>query len=520
MSTLHVPYRSLAYVARRLIASRTLSTTATAGSTTLFHGGVDGVPGCGRVGAASSASLHPVAHPDQILHRRHLRSAAAAARSRPPPTCRRTAGGHLAGQGRRSCGRPADAVQRACSVTSRSWSSASSRSASSVAVRHHRAHRGIEVLLLGATGAGTARRMITSATSRRRSSAGVGQPVAQARAGRGARRRSTSTTLRPVVSPPIGGSGGRFSSGTAAGRYPNRTSRQTPQTQRLSWYEGRMTDTAVDEVVGLCRDLLRIDTTNTGDPRTTVGERVAAEYVAEQLTEVGIEVADPRVGAEAGQPGRPDPRRRPAPAARCWCTATSTWCRPTPSEWSVPPFSGEEKDGYLWGRGAIDMKDFDAMMLAVVRRLAAHRRTSRRATSCSPSPPTRRPAWSTARSSWSASTPTCSTGCTEAIGEVGGFSYTVNDDLRLYLVRDRREGHRLAAPARPRPPRARLVRARRQRGHRAGRGRRRGRPAPVPDGRHPDRARVPGAGLRRARHRARPGRPGDWRSPSSARSPT
>ena len=36
-------------------------------------------------------------------------------------------------------------------------------------------------------------------------------------------------------------------------------------------------------------------------------------------------------------------------------------------EWSVHPFAGEIKDGYLWGRGAIDMKDFDAMVLAVVR---------------------------------------------------------------------------------------------------------------------------------------------------------
>ena len=50
-----------------------------------------------------------------------------------------------------------------------------------------------------------------------------------------------------------------------------------------------MNPTAVDEVVGICRDLLRIDTTNTGDPDTTVGERVAAEYVADQLAEVGIE---------------------------------------------------------------------------------------------------------------------------------------------------------------------------------------------------------------------------------------
>ena len=46
---------------------------------------------------------------------------------------------------------------------------------------------------------------------------------------------------------------------------------------------------AEDEVVGLCRDLLRIDTTNTGEAETSVGERAAAECVAGALAEVGVE---------------------------------------------------------------------------------------------------------------------------------------------------------------------------------------------------------------------------------------
>ena len=50
-----------------------------------------------------------------------------------------------------------------------------------------------------------------------------------------------------------------------------------------------METTAAEEVTGICRDLLRIDTTNTGDQSTTVGERVAAEYVAARLDEAGIE---------------------------------------------------------------------------------------------------------------------------------------------------------------------------------------------------------------------------------------
>src|ERR1051325_8093826 len=127
-----------------------------------------------------------------------------------------------------------------------------------------------------------------------------------------------------------------------------------------------MTDTAVDEVTGLCQDLLRIDTSNTGDPRTTAGEREAAEYVAARLTEAGIEVvlhesAPRRANRVARIPGAD--RSRGALLVHGHLDVVPA----DASEWSVPPLSGEEKDGYLWGRGAIDMKDFDAMILAVVR---------------------------------------------------------------------------------------------------------------------------------------------------------
>ncbi|BEL02330.1 M20/M25/M40 family metallo-hydrolase [Actinoplanes sichuanensis] len=199
-----------------------------------------------------------------------------------------------------------------------------------------------------------------------------------------------------------------------------------------------MENTAESEVVDLCRDLLRIDTTNTGDPRTTVGERVAAEYVAERLAEVGVESrllesAPTRANLVARIPGA-DPSRGallvhghldvvPADA----------------SEWSVDPFGGEIRDGYLWGRGAVDMKDFDAMVLAVVREW---RRTGY-------VPPRDIVLAYTADeeagmeygSQWLVQNhPDAFEGCTEAIGEVGGYSYTVNDDLRLYLVQTAEKG--------------------------------------------------------------------------------
>ncbi|MEV6851532.1 M20/M25/M40 family metallo-hydrolase [Actinoplanes sp. NPDC051411] len=199
-----------------------------------------------------------------------------------------------------------------------------------------------------------------------------------------------------------------------------------------------MESTAVTEVVGICRDLLRIDTTNTGDQRTTVGERVAAEYVATKLGEVGVqaeiyESAPRRANLVARIPGA-DPSRGalllhghldvvPADA----------------SEWSVPPFAGEIKDGYLWGRGAIDMKDMDAMMLAVVR---DWKRTGyvppRDVVVCYTAD---EEAGMEYGSQWLVQNhPEEFEGCTEAIGEVGGYSYTVSDDLRLYLVQTAEKG--------------------------------------------------------------------------------
>jgi acetylornithine deacetylase/succinyl-diaminopimelate desuccinylase-like protein len=211
-----------------------------------------------------------------------------------------------------------------------------------------------------------------------------------------------------------------------------------------------METTADEEVVSLCRDLLRIDTTNTGDQRTTVGERVAAEYVAERLGEVGVEVelfesAPTRANLVARIPGAD--RSRGALLVHGHLDVVPA----DASEWSVPPFAGEEKDGYLWGRGAIDMKDFDAMMLAVVRDW--HR------TGYVPPRDIVLAFTADEEAGMEYGSQFLATnhadlfeGCTEAIGEVGGYSYTVNDDLRLYLVQTAEKGLdwlRLHAHGRP-----------------------------------------------------------------------
>lgn len=195
--------------------------------------------------------------------------------------------------------------------------------------------------------------------------------------------------------------------------------------------------TAEDEVVDLCTELIRIDTSNYGDG-SGPGERTAAEYVATKLDEVGIgcelvESAPGRASVVARLTGQ-DPTRDallvhghldvvPANAA----------------DWQVDPFSGELRDGCIWGRGAIDMKDMDAMMLAVVRHWARTGTT----------PPrdivlafiADEEAGGDYGSSWLVKNrPDLLAGCTEAVGEVGGFSYTVSDDLRLYLIETAEKG--------------------------------------------------------------------------------
>ncbi|NJC83106.1 M20/M25/M40 family metallo-hydrolase [Planosporangium mesophilum] len=207
---------------------------------------------------------------------------------------------------------------------------------------------------------------------------------------------------------------------------------------------------AVDEVVEICRDLLRIDTTNTGDTTTSAGERAAAEYVAAKLAEVGLE---PEIRESA--PGRTSVVARYEGADRdrgaLLVHGHLDVVPADASEWSVDPFGGEIKDGYLWGRGAIDMKDFDAMALAVVRQWRREGRVPPRDLVLAFL------ADEEAGGRYGAhfmvdNHPELFEGCTEAIGEVGGFSYTVDENLRLYLVETAEKGIewlRLIARGRP-----------------------------------------------------------------------
>jgi acetylornithine deacetylase/succinyl-diaminopimelate desuccinylase-like protein len=203
--------------------------------------------------------------------------------------------------------------------------------------------------------------------------------------------------------------------------------------------------TASDEVVSLLSDLIQINTSN-----PTHAERPAAEWVTARLADVGI---DSQIIESA--PGRA------STIARIEGTDSS---RPPllfhghldvvpadKGEWSVDPFSGEVKDGYVWGRGAVDMKDTDAMMLALVRDWA---RTGRK-------PPRdivlAFVADEEAGGVYGAhylvdNHPDLFADCTEAFSEVGGYSVSLNESARAYLIQTAEKGlawMRLRAEGRP-----------------------------------------------------------------------
>jgi acetylornithine deacetylase/succinyl-diaminopimelate desuccinylase-like protein len=200
-----------------------------------------------------------------------------------------------------------------------------------------------------------------------------------------------------------------------------------------------VTTRAVDEVVALASELIRIDTTNTGDTETVVGERKAAEWVAERLADVGYQP----VYVESGAKGRGNVVVRLAGSDRSrgalLVHGHLDVVPAVPSEWTVHPFSGEVSDGYLWGRGAVDMKDMVAMILAVARQFKREGTLPARDLIFAFVADEEAGGFFGAR--WLVEhQPELFEGATEAISEVGGFSVTIGDDQRVYLIETAEKG--------------------------------------------------------------------------------
>lgn len=194
--------------------------------------------------------------------------------------------------------------------------------------------------------------------------------------------------------------------------------------------------TAQDEVVRICQDLLRIDTSNYGADGGP-GERKAAEYVAELLAEVGLE---PELFESA--PGRASVVTRlegADPTRPALVLHGHTDVVPAAADdWTVPPFAGEEIDGLLWGRGAVDMKDMDAMILAVVRQMVREGRKPARDVVVALFADEEAGGGFGAR--WAVDhRPELFEGATEAISEVGGYSVEIGG-RRTYLLQTAEKG--------------------------------------------------------------------------------
>ncbi|HTM84500.1 MAG TPA: M20/M25/M40 family metallo-hydrolase [Mycobacterium sp.] len=202
---------------------------------------------------------------------------------------------------------------------------------------------------------------------------------------------------------------------------------------------------ASDEVVDLVQRLIRFDTTNTGDLATTVGEAECAHWVAGQLEAVGYQTEY----VESGAPGRGNVfARLPGADPARGALLIHGHLDVVPAEaadWSVHPFSGAVEDGYVWGRGAVDMKNMVGMMIAVARRFKRD----------GVLPPrdlvfafvADEEAGGRYGAHWLVDhRPDLFAGVTEAIGEVGGFSLTVprrdGGERRLYLIETAEKGMR------------------------------------------------------------------------------
>lgn len=190
-------------------------------------------------------------------------------------------------------------------------------------------------------------------------------------------------------------------------------------------------------VAQLCADLIRIDTSNFGDDPRTKPERPAADFVVEYLRRYGyepiiIESKPGRANVVLRVPGT-DPEL-PALVVHGHLDVVPA----VAEDWTVDPFGGIIKDGYVWGRGAVDMKNMDAMMLTVLADMKER-------------------GWQPQRdlivaffadeeaggvwgAQWMAEHhPELFEGATEAISEVGGYSVDVEGQT-VYLIQTGEKG--------------------------------------------------------------------------------
>ena len=190
------------------------------------------------------------------------------------------------------------------------------------------------------------------------------------------------------------------------------------------------------DAISICQTLIRIPSVNYGEGKGD--ESAVAAKVVELLQEAGIdsriyESAPGRCNVIARIKGQDENRSGLVVHGHLDVVPANA------DDWSVDPFSALIKDGMIWGRGAIDMKNMDAMIIAIFRIWAKK----------GVKPPRNivlaffadEEAGSLFGSRWMvANHPEVFQGCTEAISEVGGFSVTVAGNKRLYFIEAAQKG--------------------------------------------------------------------------------
>ncbi|MFZ9671628.1 MAG: M20/M25/M40 family metallo-hydrolase [Candidatus Nanopelagicaceae bacterium] len=191
-----------------------------------------------------------------------------------------------------------------------------------------------------------------------------------------------------------------------------------------------------EDVVKLCQELIQIPSVNFGEGKGD--EKAAAEYVAAKMKEVGIaskiyESAPNRCSVVARIEGRD--KSRPGLVVNGHLDVVPA----NAADWSVDPFSGAIKDGCIWGRGAVDMKNMDAMILAVIRLWARYNYQPERSIVIVFFGDEE--AGGIYGSRWMAEKhPEVFAGCSETISEVGGFSLTLLSGKRVYAIEASQKG--------------------------------------------------------------------------------
>jgi acetylornithine deacetylase/succinyl-diaminopimelate desuccinylase-like protein len=190
------------------------------------------------------------------------------------------------------------------------------------------------------------------------------------------------------------------------------------------------TNDGLDLTTSIARDLIRFDTSNYGEGRSN-GETPAAEYLAAHLERLGLTVQ-----SFDSAPGRTsivtrvegNDRSKPALVVHGHTDVVPAIAE----DWSVDPFGGVVRDGMLWGRGAVDMKNMDAMVVSALDRILGSGRRPERDLVV---------AFFADEENGGVfgshylvdNHPELFAGATEAISEVGGYSIDL-DGKRAYLV--------------------------------------------------------------------------------------